>query len=72
MTGGGPGDRQGGPPEDRGGPPEDRSVRPVRRRPSDLIWLAAGAVGLVLCALPVPADLAGDAAAPVPDARKVA
>ena len=49
MTGGGPGDRQGG-------PPEDRRVRPVRRRPSDLIWLAAGAVGLMLCALPVHAD----------------
>jgi hypothetical protein len=65
MTGGGPGDR-------RGGPPEDRGVRRVQRRPTDLIWLAAGAVGLVLCALPVPADLAGDAAAPVPDARKVA
>jgi membrane-associated phospholipid phosphatase len=57
MTGGGPGDRQGGPPVDRGGGlPEDRRVRPVRRRPSDLIWLAAGAVGLVLCALPVHAD----------------
>ena len=30
--------------------------RPVRRRPTDLIWLAAGAVALVLCALPVHAD----------------
>jgi membrane-associated phospholipid phosphatase len=30
--------------------------RPVRRRPTDLIWLAAGAVTLVLCALPVHAD----------------
>jgi membrane-associated phospholipid phosphatase len=49
MTGGGPGDR-------RGGPPEDRGVRPVRRRPTDLIWLAAGALVLVLCALPVHAD----------------
>jgi undecaprenyl-diphosphatase len=30
--------------------------RRVRRRPTDLIWLAAGTVGLVLCALPVHAD----------------
>ena len=30
--------------------------RPVRRRPTDLIWLAAGVVALVLCALPVHAD----------------
>jgi membrane-associated phospholipid phosphatase len=30
--------------------------RRVQRRPTDLIWLAAGAVGLVLCALPVHAD----------------
>jgi membrane-associated phospholipid phosphatase len=28
----------------------------LERRPSDLIWLVAGAVGLVLCALPVHAD----------------
>jgi membrane-associated phospholipid phosphatase len=30
--------------------------RPIRRRPTDLIWLAAGTVALVLCALPVHAD----------------
>jgi membrane-associated phospholipid phosphatase len=30
--------------------------RRVERRPSDLIWLAAGAVVLLLCALPVRAD----------------
>jgi len=30
--------------------------RRIRRRPTDLIWLAAGTVGLVLCALPVHAD----------------
>ena len=30
--------------------------RRIERRPSDLIWLAAGAVVLVLCALPVHAD----------------
>jgi membrane-associated phospholipid phosphatase len=30
--------------------------RAVRRRPTDLIWLAAGAVALVLCALPVHPD----------------
>jgi membrane-associated phospholipid phosphatase len=28
----------------------------VERRPTDLIWLVVGAVGLVLCALPVHAD----------------
>jgi membrane-associated phospholipid phosphatase len=48
MTRGGPGDRQGGPPVDR--------VRRIRRRPTDLIWLAAGTAVLVLCALPVHAD----------------
>ena len=30
--------------------------RRIERRPSDLIWLVAGAVVLVLCALPVHAD----------------
>jgi undecaprenyl-diphosphatase len=30
--------------------------RPIRRRPTDLSWLAAGTVALVLCALPVHAD----------------
>jgi membrane-associated phospholipid phosphatase len=30
--------------------------RLIRRRPTDLIWLAAGTVALVLCALPVHAD----------------
>jgi membrane-associated phospholipid phosphatase len=30
--------------------------RRIRRRPTDLIWLAAGTAGLVLCALPVHAD----------------
>jgi membrane-associated phospholipid phosphatase len=33
--------------------------RPIERRLSDLIWLAAGAVVLVLCALPVHADRVG-------------
>ncbi len=33
--------------------------RRIERRPSDLIWLAAGAVVLVLCALPVHADRVG-------------
>ena len=30
--------------------------RPIRRRPTDLSWLAAGTVALVLCALPVHTD----------------
>ena len=42
--------------------------RPVRRRPTDLIWLAAGTVGLVLCALPVHADRV---AAPEADAFRL-
>jgi membrane-associated phospholipid phosphatase len=33
--------------------------RRLERRPSDLVWLAVGAVGLVLCALPVHADRVG-------------
>jgi membrane-associated phospholipid phosphatase len=69
MTRGGPGDRRGGPPVDQGGPgdrrggppvnrggPGDRGTRRLERRPTDLIWLVAGAVVLVLCALPVHAD----------------
>jgi undecaprenyl-diphosphatase len=35
--------------------------RRLQRRPSDLLWLAVGAVGLVLCALPVHADRVGAA-----------
>jgi membrane-associated phospholipid phosphatase len=36
------------------------TARPrLERRPSDLLWLAAGAVVLVLCALPVHADRVG-------------
>jgi membrane-associated phospholipid phosphatase len=35
------------------------SGRRRQRRPTDLIWLAAGAVVLVLCALPVHADRVG-------------
>ena len=42
--------------------------RRVRRRPTDLIWLAAGTVGLVLCALPVHADRV---AAPEADAFRL-
>ena len=42
--------------------------RPVRRRPTDMIWLAAGTVGLVLCALPVHADRV---AAPEADAFRL-
>jgi membrane-associated phospholipid phosphatase len=42
--------------------------RRVRRRPTDLIWLAAGTVGLVLCALPVHAD---GVAAPEADAFRL-
>jgi membrane-associated phospholipid phosphatase len=42
--------------------------RPVRRRPTDLIWLAAGAAVLVLCALPVHADRV---AAPEADAFRL-
>ena len=42
--------------------------RPVRRRPTDLIWLAAGTVWLVLCALPVHADRV---AAPEADAFRL-
>ncbi|HSK37302.1 MAG TPA: phosphatase PAP2 family protein [Actinomycetota bacterium] len=34
--------------------------RPLERRPTDLIWLGAGAVVLWLCALPVHADRVGD------------
>jgi membrane-associated phospholipid phosphatase len=37
--------------------------RRLERRPSDLVWLAGGAVGLVLCALPVHADRVGGAEA---------
>jgi membrane-associated phospholipid phosphatase len=37
--------------------------RRLERRPSDLVWLAVGAVGLVLCALPVHADRVGAAEA---------
>jgi membrane-associated phospholipid phosphatase len=37
--------------------------RRLERRPSDLIWLAVGALGLVLCALPVHADRVGAAEA---------
>jgi membrane-associated phospholipid phosphatase len=48
--------RRGGPWDRRGGPPPDRGLRPVRRRPSDLIWLAAGAAVLLACAVPVHAD----------------
>jgi membrane-associated phospholipid phosphatase len=33
--------------------------RRLERRPGDLIWLAVGVVGLVLCALPVQADRVG-------------
>ena len=40
----------------RAGPPVDRGVRRIERRPTDLIWLVAGAVVLLLCALPVHAD----------------
>ena len=40
----------------RAGPPVDRGVRRIERRPTDLIWLVAGAVVLWLCALPVHAD----------------
>jgi membrane-associated phospholipid phosphatase len=44
----------------RGGPPVDRGVgRRIERRPTDLIWLAAGAVVLLLCAQPVHADRVG-------------
>jgi membrane-associated phospholipid phosphatase len=35
----------------------------LERRPSDLIWLGAGVVGLLLCALPVHADRVGAAEA---------
>ena len=35
--------------------------RRLQRRPSDLLWLAVGAVGLVVCALPVHADRVGAA-----------
>jgi len=42
--------------------------RRIRRRPTDLIWLAAGTVGLVLCALPVHADRV---AAPEADAFRL-
>jgi undecaprenyl-diphosphatase len=42
-----------------GGGPGDRRRRRIERRPSDLIWLAAGAVVLVLCAQPVHADRVG-------------
>jgi membrane-associated phospholipid phosphatase len=48
--------RRVGPGDRRGGPPADRGLRPVRRRPSDLIWLAAGAAVLLACAVPVHAD----------------
>jgi membrane-associated phospholipid phosphatase len=37
----------------RGGPPEDRPGRRVERRPSDLVWLAAGTLVLLACAQPV-------------------
>jgi membrane-associated phospholipid phosphatase len=40
----------------RQGGAADRGLRPVRRRPSDLIWLVAGTLVLLACAQPVHAD----------------
>jgi membrane-associated phospholipid phosphatase len=59
MTGGGPPEGRRGPGDPRGGPPEGRGGRRIERRLTDLIWLAAGAVVLVLCAQPVHADRVG-------------